>query len=311
MSVRLLYAGIKQSGVIPKEGLLLADADEPHPLVYGICILTNYRILLACGSLGLRAISLLHPELAATEAANVRDVCSVVYETRIQTLILLVWGPRTFDEGSDSSYFLVLLREDINDLYWAETTRHNTNIAVVRRSTDAMLSSCDGRVFVGEYGGVGLNVFDVSEDHNVQAAGTVALEAALRGLASTRRGIETLVAIGYDSAIQLSRSSPLALLEPLAAIAFTSPPRRLIFRGEQLLVARYNSGTGSDEIVSLRTIGNQLETEEVVYSSKRKFFTAMPKIEITNWAIDPAVDRLLLADRMTGNVLIYKFTQEL
>ena len=63
---------------------------EDYIGVHDLCVLTDNKVLLACGAKGLHALSLRMGQLSAHEPTDVRDVYIVAFDANTDTLLLLV-----------------------------------------------------------------------------------------------------------------------------------------------------------------------------------------------------------------------------
>ena len=255
-----------------------------------MCALSAEELLLACGSAGLLAVSL-RTDLtvfAAKQPTAIREfVYGVAFDTNTDTLLLFFQTPTDV-------YQLVSLRRNASE--WLEVQRLDTN-PNPRSHYIPSISVCDSRVLLGQYGNPRtLHVFDVSEAHTLSDAGDVTPERRFYGFACARRGNDTLVAFAHSSSVSLQRLASLPLrLEPLASVDLTDP-RRLLFRGDLLLVADWNEATRTHAIVSFRAADNALSERLVLLGAQ----TGIPRA----WAL--AGERLVLAN--SKDLLEYGFT---
>ena len=258
--------------------------------VWSMCALSADELLLACGAAGLRALSLHTGQLVAREPTALRDdVWRVAFDAHTDTLLLVVMAANNWQ--------LVSLR-DRNASEWLEVQRLNTSISYSQLTVD--LAVCDSRVLLGGIGGSTLYVFDVSAEHNLRDAGSVQLQtaSAIYGVACTRRDNDTLVAFSHASSVSLQRLASLPLrLEPLASVDFTAP-RRLLFRGDLLLVADWNDTAGKHAIVSFRATDNALTERRVLLDAQRS-------VNVRAWTL--AGDQLVLTDWMSDDLHVYDF----
>ena len=123
-------------------------------------------------------------------------------------------------------------------------------------------------------------VFDVGSDHNVRAAGSVALKMRFQGIACTFLDEDTLVAFSQETSVSLQRLESMRL-ETVYQIGLNDT-RRLLFFGDLLIVA---DKTGA--IMSVRASDKTL-------TEKRVLLDAQASVSECAWTL--AGDRLVLSD---------------
>ena len=111
-----------------------------------------------------------------------------------------------------------------------------------------------------------LYVFEVSAKGTLRDAGSVKTRRHIKGLACTRRGNDTLVAIAHGSSVSLQRLVSLRL-EQIASVNLIDP-YWLIFRGELLLVADMDVNIEKHAIISFRAMGNGLTEQQVLLEAR-------------------------------------------
>ena len=267
---------------IPKRNL--SRTDNEHLPVFGMCALSADEVLLACGSAGLRAVSLHTAQLAAHKPSAIRYVYGVAFDAHTDTLLLLV-EPLAYHY-----YQLVSLRRNASE--WLEVQRFNTRIHYSSEFYD--FAVCDSRVLIFKRGGdTTMYVFKVSAKRKLRNAGNVTLQSRFYKVACTRRDNVTLVALSHDTSVSLLRLTSLPLrLVPLASVSLTVH-RRLLFRGDLLLVDDWN------RIVSFRASDNALTERQVLLD-------AQAGVRVDSWAL--ASDRLVLWNWKSEELLVYAFT---
>ena len=276
---------------IPKRNLSRIDIEYLY--VNAMCALSADEVLLSCGIYGLRVVSLHTAQLAAHEPNAIRVVYGVAFDVHTDTLLLLVWEP------TNDYYQLVSLRRKASE--WLEVQRLDTRI---RHHSFYILNFvlCDSRVLLDGIGN-SMYVFDVSAERTLRDAGNVTLKSEFRRLACTRRDGDTLVAFSHNTSVSLLRLTSLPLrLVPLASVSL-SDPRQLLFRGDLLLVADWNSANRTASIVSFRASDNEL-------TERRVLLDALASDRVVAWAF--AGDRLVLWNRRNNRkseeLLVYAFT---
>ena len=282
---------------IPERNLRRTDTEDLD--VYDMCALSADEVLLACGAAGLRVVSLHTAQLAAHEPTAIRDyfVSRMAFDAHSDTLLLLVRVTTDYYKGDNCQ--LVSLRRNASE--WLEVQRIDTRISYDSSLVDAHnIAVCDSRVLLYSYEEAGLNamqVFDVSAEHKLRAAGNVTLPSDIyEMIACTRRDGVTLVAFSNDTSVSLLRLTSLLLhRESLTSVSLTAP-RRLLFRGDLLLVADWNRDP--DMIVSFRVSGNALTERQVLLDEAG--------VRVEAWAL--ASDRLVLWNEEPEELLVYAFT---
>ena len=268
-----------------------ASSTDTHtdPSITHMCALSADELLLAYsyGPLGLRAVSLRSDDAgeAVYESIALRHVHHVAYDAHTDTLLLLMRTP--------NAEYLQLVSLPRNAREWVEVQRLDT----APRGFNFHMALCDSRVLL--IGGIEdtLSVFNVSASHILHDAGRLHLQSRAYGLACSGRGGDTLVALSYRSSVSLQRLASLPLrLEQLASAYFTHP-QDLLFRGDLLLVAPWNSITRTDVIASLRVSGN-------AFTEQRVLLDAQAGVIYFQWAI--AGDRLVLSN-WNDDLLVYNF----
>ena len=250
--------------------------------VWSVYSIATDELLLACGSSGLRAVSLHTGELIAHEptAALRDDVRKMAFDAHTDTLILFV--------RAAYGWQLVSLRRNASQ--WLEVQRLNTSIPDNPNNL-FFVDVCGSRVLLGGRGGNTLYVFDVGANHSLREAGTVtlALQTILKGLACTRRDNDTLVAYSHGTSVYLQRldSLPLRVL-PLANVNLTYPSE-LLFRGELLLVEDWKQAVKKDDIYLFRVTRNALIEGRVLLDTQSPVSVA-----VYDWTF--AGDRLVVAE---------------
>ena len=133
----------------------------------------------------------------------------------------------------------------------------------------------------------------------MSAAGSVpAKSPGIFELACIRRDGNTLVAFSHTKSTSLHRLTPLQMsLKPLDSVELTDP-YKIVFYGEQLLVAHWNTQTKSHAIVSFRESGGAL-------SEKKEMLAANDSVLVGDWAL--AGDRLVLWNYISGDLHVYAF----
>ena len=141
-------------------------------------------------------------------------------------------------------------------------------------------------------------VFDVGREHTLHDAGKFTLKKRFYDVACTRRGDDTLVAFAnsHRSRVALKRlvSQQRLRLKRLAKVDITEP-LWLLFRGDLLLVADWNSTTKTHTIVSFRASGNALTERRVLLEDRFHEF---------RWAL--AGERHVIAS--LNELLVYEFS---
>ena len=262
-----------------------------------MCALSAGEVLLAFGAAGLFALTLHTEQLAAFEPTVIQyDVYRVAFDAHTDTLLLLVLPPppanSNLSNNTDfSMLWLVSLRR--NGSEWLEVHRLNTNLS----DYNVKVAACDSRVLLGKSGGDTLNVFEVSVAHSLRALASVTMQNEFNTFACTNRDGDTLVALSHETWVSVQ---PLASLPqshvPLASVDFTDSDG-LLFRGDLMLVADWNSDTDTHAIVSLRASGNALKEWQVLLDAETSVWV---------WAWALAGDKLVLYDHVSGDLLIYK-----
>ena len=280
--------------LIPKANLLRKD--QKYLSVSSLCALSNNTVLLACPPTGLRALSLHTKLLSARDPIEpvVGNVREVAYEKRTDTLLLVV-------KVADKNWQLVSLRRKNAD-EWLEVQRLPINNSITPLP---QLAICGSLVLLG--GGNSyfstMYVFDVSAEHNLSAAGTVALEDTelFRSFACTRLGNDTLFAFAYYGHVSLKRLE-LQSLKHLASANFDNP-YNVIFYGNLLLVANGDNKSWNKETIQLLQVSGDRLTEQ------RELRGLREGIKLGAWTL--VNDRLLFWDRSSEtakDLIVYTFT---
>ena len=254
-----------------------------------MCAFSADELLFACGDAGLRALSLHTGQLAARESTALQNVWQVAFDAHTDTLLLFVRPPNA------GNCQLVSLRRNASE--WLEVQRLNTSIPY----PTVHMAVCDSHVLIGGEGMKTLYVFDVSAAHTLSDAGFVVYKSAIYGLACTRSDGDTLVATSNSTGLSLQRIASLPLrFEHIATIVNVTGltgGKRLLFRGELLLIFDRNFVPNKDAIVSLRATDNAL-------TERRVLLDPQPLVFLTAWTL--AGDQLVLSDS-DSNLLVYKF----
>ena len=189
-----------------------------------------------------------------------------------------------------------------NTSEWIEVQRLPN---VIEKTRYPLIAVCDSHVLLGREEGDGtLYVYNVNEHHNVSAAGSVHFsQQNLERIACTRIINDTYVALTRHNKTQVTMNRLVWPLTPSYEdldVITGKYSRRLLFRGDLLLVADWNSTTNSHAIVSLRSSGGALSEKRVLFDA-----TLEDRIEVCAWAL--AGDRLVLWDYFSRDLLIYAF----
>ena len=283
--------------LIPKANLTRTAKESLY--VNSICALSNDTVLLACNDNGrLRSLSLHTGRLSARDPVSgiVGHVLNVAYEGRTDTLLLVV--RLAFD-----NWHLVSLRRKNAD-EWLEVQRLPINNSITPLP---QLAICGSRVLLG--GGNShpnyyktLYMFDVSAEHNVSAAGTVAVEDRVFTMfACTRLGNDTLFALTYPDKghVSLMRLES-QRLEHLAFSEYINNPYDVLFFEELLLVAD-NDQNGKNTIKLLQVSGGSLTDLRVLGGIR-------DKSTLRAWTLSN--DRLLFLDNHSAAkmaLIVYSF----
>ena len=266
--------------------------------VWGLCALSNDVLLLACGSLGLRAYSMNSSQLSPHEIVAIGDVRGVAFDPRTDTLLLLV------PESTTEKWQLVSLRG--NPSNWLELMRVTIDMNVTNPYRP-IIAVCNSHVLVVKLlQGDRLYVYNVSAEHSVRSAGIVPLKQPnWSGLACKSIGDDTYVALSHyvTSLVTLHRlvwpSPTRPSLDPLANNTIHNP-YWLLFLDDVLLVCSWNSTILSDAIVSIRASDGALSEKRVLLTA-----AAEPRIASLAWTL--ARNRLVISDLHSGDLLIYSF----
>ena len=289
-------SSLQQWKRIPRRHLSRNDSEEVT--VKSLCALSADELLLACGTAGLRALSLRTGQLVAREPTAMReDVRSVAYDRQTDTLLLVVCVWQSEWVGK---YQLVSLCRNASE--WHEVQR--LNLKLYELNAKIFMEVCDSRVLLGQWGGNALYSFDLSAKHTLQDADKAHLLES-RGFACTRRGNDTLVALPQWPSVSLQQlaTHPLQHLKQLATSDVLTSPQFVLFRGELLLVADWNFDTKTHAIVSLHQMGNALAEQRVLLEAKRS-------VNVNFWTLSG--DRLVVSEwnemaRKSGDLYVYDF----
>ena len=271
----------------------LSSNDRKSLNVWSLCALSADELLLACGTAGLRSLSLHTGMLAARDPTALQNVRRVAFDAHTDTLLLLVQPPIA------NYWQLVSLRRNASE--WLEVQRLNISLPLADIYSSIDIEVCDSRVMLG--GGVmkTLYVFDVSAAHTLRYAGSeVHQQNAIHRFACTRRDNDTLVATLHSTGVSLQRlASPLRLERMVTSVEVTCWlwVSRLLFRGELLLIFDWKHAPNKDAIVSLRATDNALTERRVLLDDKD--FN-----QVTAWTL--AGDQLVISDSHS-NLLVYHF----
>ena len=207
---------------------------------FGLCALSDDVVAIACGTCGLRALSLKSAPLSPRDLCALEDVKRVAFVAHTQTLLLAAFG------DAHNCCYVVSLRRRGND--WVEVQRLRTEIEPFYLNE---LVACDRRGLLGDDGRNRLYVFDVSAEHSFRPVGSVVSEKGFQYFAATRLDADILIAFSqYFKVVSLNRLTAELRLELLSHIELNDP-RHLLFRGDVLLVENRNDDgdTFTSEIV--------------------------------------------------------------
>ena len=208
-------------------------SDAQSSDIWCLCAISDDEVLLACGAASLRAISFRTAKLVDwTTASAIRNVYKVAFDAHTDTLLLLVGQPRAATTINESRYYqLVSLRRKEPQSHWLEVYRLQTKSLISPLTHPPEITVCDSLVLLGcggEFGGDTLQMFNVSAEHTVRAAGTVTLDSIFYGQACTRLEGNTLAAFSHERSVSLHLLAP-QRPEPLADIDHLIKPSRLLF----------------------------------------------------------------------------------
>lgn len=254
-----------------------------------MCALSDDVLLLACGSNGIREMSLSSAQLCERDPSELIGVYNLAFNVASETLVLAVMAPDdNEDDSSDEVFWLVTLHRDANK--WREVQRMRTD----QSASDVWvhLSFVDNsRVLFGLRGADSLHAFDMSVAHSIRAVGSIALEQPFEIIATTCIGNEAFVAATETSGSYVSLYRLVALrLEPLARTELSNS-LLILFRGDLLFVSKSKT-----EVVSFRVTGGRLIRE-------RTFLTDY--IEPLNWCF--AGNQLVVDEMEKSDLLLYAF----
>ena len=277
--------------LIPKANLIRTAKEFLS--VSSLCALSNDTVLLACPLLGLRALSLHTGHLSARDPAVVMDVRKVAYEKHTDTLLLVV------KIAADNWQLVSLRRKNADE--WLEVQRLSIDNNI---TSNHHLAICGSRVMLGGKNNLKstMYVFVVSAEHNVRAAGTVAVEDTepFFKFACTRLGNDTLFALTHLKHLSLMRLESQSL-KHLATANFNNPSDVLFF-GDLLLVADADPLEWKNNIIQLLQVSGGRLTEQ------RRLRDLRADSKMGAWTL--ANDRLIYWD-MSSNaakaLIVYTF----
>ena len=294
---------------IPQQKLKQSENEDLY--CYGLCALSDDIVLFACGTDGLRGLSLKRSKLIPNDISTIKEVYGVAFDLATDTLLLAI-----VEWKSDPSFF----EKVANFLEMPfSSTRRTLWLTSLQRGTDGWTEvervQTDLTCFVGKIMWVGISTMSgsrvllgggenrdrlysiqVSPDHRLHRIGSVDLENKVNQFACTREGVDTLVAFSHTNcAVSLHRLAALQL-EPLARVQL-SAPSRLLFLGRLLLVADWNKKTETHNIVSFATTGGKL-------TGKRQLIEATKASALVDeWCV--AGIRLVVRDGNSNDLLLY------
>ena len=278
-----------QSG--PQLNPNLTDAECPH--VWSLCALPDGVLLLACGEVGLRAVSLNRTQLLAHEPTTIRNVYRVAYDVHTDKLFLIV-------EDLNLKHFqLATLRRNTSNVNkWIEEKRISTDIF---KSDRPIVAVCKSRILLAKEGVINtLYLFNVSAEQTLSAEDSVNVtsemgDSYIYRLACVRRDDDKLVAFSHWDSVSLYRLIRKSLqlkLEKIDRVELSAPVE-LVFRGDLLLVKHRDR---TFNISSFRASGSGLTEERVLLAAV---------VDVDAWTL--AGDKLVLWNQYTKNLLAYVF----
>lgn len=243
---------------IPQQTLKRTDKEDLY--CYGLSALPEDVVLVACGTDGLRGLSLRSTQITPQDPSPIKEVYGVAFDAATDTLLLAVmeWKSNSslfdkianFFEMTFASKLLYLtsLRRGADG--WSEVQRVPTEITCSFRTVlwVGLSVAFGSRVLLG--GGENrdkLYTFDLSADHKLGPVKTLAVVKKFRQFTCTREGSENLVAFSHnDDSIALHRLTALQL-ETLASVQLTELPK-LLFVGRLLIVAEWDKENETHKI---------------------------------------------------------------
>ena len=276
---------------IPSRNLKRAYLDDLY--VTGLCVLHGDVVLLACHDGGVRALSLESLRLSRCDPCAQKNVYNVAFDAATATLLLVV----AEEAARDTRLWLVSLERGTRD--WLEVERVQTELTPGSSNVGLQMAG-DSRVLLGQEDTDSLYVFDVSAEHRLHDAGTVALEHQLCRFACTSLGSDTLVAVtqyrGKCVLVHRLLDGPL-LLKPLARTQLARPGC-VLWRGNQLLVAYSPSVYDSHVVDSFLLSGALLMRQRQLLAANTGSYS-------NQWCL--AGDRLCVWEYNSKDLLLYVF----
>lgn len=232
----------------------------------------------------LRAISLRTHKLSEADPCEPKSgtarfcICNVALDAETDTLLLVLWGYH---------YWLMSLRRGQTN--WIKVQRHPIE------QLDE-IAVCNLQILLGNFGEDRLFIFGVNSQHRLSSLCAVVLENRYNYFACACIDGETLVAFSHDNALVTLRRLVERRIMQIACIKLTYP-QRLLFRGNELLVADFNERTKSHEIVSLLATSGRLMLRGSLLPSNAS-------VKVWKWCLSG--DRLVVWDNKSKDILVYK-----